>query len=580
MKRKLIEFDVFEQIKEGSLSKAESELIEAAPYLAKTLNLEAVSLNCFDQEQVLYETVDGSYVKANYTINEGVVEFDDIEQLIINEDSERQKSKEIISQMLESLIESDEEKAEKLFEEWLDAPFAKRIYSEMRKKRVVPKRKDGKIVGYTTAYWSVTPKKRQKASTKIARSKGKVKSQRKTSPALKRMRASQRSRMKSALGRMAEWQNLSENAAIYVQKNNNGNINVESAFDEKGNVTCVKVPTSSSRDKTRSLQLDWKTLNNESIQKRKDAFVLIENNDFVKLVSNLRKQNALSKTNKFQDLLETLVTTWSEVVYLTEQELTEAVKTCLETVEDRNYDDDTCVYIAESILKTAHVNLEDRVSKIFKLAGTQLNEDQEQNTYESFKKVCADYVNKIDESAAEEMQVYVDLYEALRSVHEIAKEEEENEIVSEVSSILNDLIKVIQEEKQPSLELASEASAWLHDFVQANLVSEDWEAEEPHESSEGDTVEYESEVHISTDGAEKNEGEEQAKDGLGNDEGKDVYPKIENPFLLKNASHDDCKVHDEEEKEGLGDDCCDDKDVYPELKNPFQKAHGKEAKEE
>ncbi len=206
MKRKLIEFDVFEQIKEGSLSKAESELIEAASYLAKTLNLEAVSLNCFDQEQVLYETVDGSYVKANYTINEGVVEFDDIEQLIINEDSEKQKSKEIISQMLESLIESDEEKAEKLFEEWLDAPFAKRIYSEMRKKRVVPKRKDGKIVGYTTAYWSVTPKKRQKASTKIARSKGKVKSQRKTSPALKRMRASQRSseiRFRS-YGRMAK----------------------------------------------------------------------------------------------------------------------------------------------------------------------------------------------------------------------------------------------------------------------------------------------------------------------------------------------------------------------------------------
>ena len=80
------------------------------------------------------------------------------------------------------------------------------------------------------------------------------------------------------------------------------------------------------------------------------------------------------------------------------------------------------------------------------------------------------------------MQVFVDLYEALRSVHEIAKEEEETEIVSEVASILNDLFKVIQEEAAPSLELASEASAWLHDFVQANLVSEDWEAEEPEES--------------------------------------------------------------------------------------------------
>lgn len=580
MKRKLIEFDVFEQIKEGSLSRAESELVEAAQYLARTLNLESVTLNCFSSEEVLYETVDGSYVRADYTIDDGFVEFDNIEQLVINEDSEKQRSKEIISQMLECLIESEDEKAEQLFEQWLDAPFSKRVFSEVRKKRVVPKRKDGKIVGYTTAYWSVTPKKRQKASTKVARAKGKVKSQRKTSPALKRMRAAQRSRMKSALGNMAEWQNLSENVASYVEKHNVGKINMESGFDEKGNVTFVKVPTCESRDKSRSVQTDWKNLNNEGIEKRKEAFSLTENNDFVKLVSGLRKQNALSKTDEFQSLLETLVTSWSEVVYLTEEELTETVKLCLETVEDKNYDDSTCEFIAESILKTAHETLEDRVAKILKLAGTQLNE--EENVYEEFKKVCSEYVSKIDESVSDEMQVFVDLYEALRSVHEIAKEEEETEIVSEVASILNDLFKVIQEEAAPSLELASEASAWLHDFVQANLVSEDWEAEEPEESSNGDTVDHNPDVHISSDGAEKNEGEEQASEGLGNDccDAKDVYPKVENPFLLKNASHDDVKVHDEEEKEGLGDDCCDGKDVYPALKNPFQKAHGKEAEKE
>lgn len=580
MKRKLIEFDVFEQIKESALSNSEIELIEAAPYLAKTLNLESIDLNCFNSNDVLYETVDGSYVKANYTIDNGFVEFDNIEQLVINEDSERQKSKEIISEMLECLISSEDDKAEQLFEQWLEAPFSKRIFSEVRKKRVVPKRKNGKIVGYATAYWSVTPKKRQKASTKIARSKGKIKSQRKTSPALKRMRAAQRSRMKSALGHMAEWQNLAENTALYIQKNNAGNINLESNFDEKGNVTYVKVPTCSSRNKSRTLHLDWKSLNNESIEKRKEAFNLIENNDFVKLISNLRKQNALSKTNDFQDLLETLVTTWSEVVYLTEEELEGTVKTCLETVEDKNYDDSTCKHIAESILRTAHVNLEDRISKILKLAGTQLNEDQEQDKYESFKNVCEEYLSKIDESVSEEMQVFVDLYEALRSVHEVAKEAEEKEIVSEVSLILNNLLKVIEEEKEPSLELASEASAWLYDFVQVNLISEEWEAEEPHESSNGDTVDHDSKVNVSSDGAEENEGKEQASEGLGNEEGKDVYPKVENPFLLKNASHDDVKVHDEEEKEGLGDDCCDGKDVYPELKNPFQKAHGKEAKEE
>ena len=127
MKRKLIEFDVFERIKKDSLSNAQRELEEASLYLAKALNLESVELNCYGSEDVIYESVDGTYVHANYKLDNGFIEFDNIQELIINEESERAISHQTLSEMLDCLIESKEKEAEDLFAEWAEEDLSKLI---------------------------------------------------------------------------------------------------------------------------------------------------------------------------------------------------------------------------------------------------------------------------------------------------------------------------------------------------------------------------------------------------------------------------------------------------------------------
>ena len=62
MKRKLIEFDVFEQIKEGSLSKAESELIEVIRELDSIrINSRKCLGNCFEKYSDFYQKVLDEY---------------------------------------------------------------------------------------------------------------------------------------------------------------------------------------------------------------------------------------------------------------------------------------------------------------------------------------------------------------------------------------------------------------------------------------------------------------------------------------------------------------------------------------
>ena len=91
MKKKLIEIDVLEKIKNESLSTAQKELKEAALYLAKTLNLESLELDCFGPETVIFESNDGNHIHADYKIDNGYIQFDNVQELIINEESEKAK---------------------------------------------------------------------------------------------------------------------------------------------------------------------------------------------------------------------------------------------------------------------------------------------------------------------------------------------------------------------------------------------------------------------------------------------------------------------------------------------------------
>lgn len=591
MKRKLIEYSVFEKIQNESLSSAETELVEASNVLAQVLSCESLELNCYGPEDVIYESVDGTYVHANYQLKNGHIEFDNIEQLVINEETEKVKSKEIISQIIDSLVESDNKKADVLFENWLDLPVTKRIFNEVRKLRVVPIRKrvggKTKIVGYKKARWETHAKKHEMSSKTAKRMKSKVKNNKKMPTSLKKMLSAKRKRVKATIG---EWANLVNNVATYLEYCENGPILNESQakHDENGNVVAVRIPTTKLRTEAKLLQFNWKTLNTDVVVKRSGAKKLAENEEFVKSVVDLKRHNALSDDAALEESLEGIASKFSEVLYLTQNELANEINKALEFAGATNYDDQACEFMAEGILRMAHGAYVDRVAKIVKLAGASIKEDAA-DKYEEFRSVAESFYKNLDETTRLEMQVFVDLYEALRNVYEIAQEEKAEEVMEETASHLDNLLPIIKGEEEPSLEIAEEASAWLYDIVETNLETSDWNVSDaPHVTATGEHPDLAKKAKMGYSPASDFSGEygdvapvsdgknykggladEMRNDAWGNIGGDGVYPSLDNPYTPKPFG--DYKIKGEKDVDSDSDQLAHagGSDAWPALENPY-----------
>lgn len=596
MKRKLIEFDVFENIRKNSLSNAEKELQESSQYLAKALNLEAIKLNCYGPESVVFESIDGTYVHANYSINnDGYIEFDNVQELIINEESEKAKSKEIIRNLLESIIESNEQKSNELFKEWMNVPSSKRIFTEVRKRRLVPIRKNGKATGkYRVAYWQdgSTPKRRQSAKVKLARAKGKKRANMKRSGSMKKLWAANRKRAKAGAGlkrMMKEWSVISENVLGYVDYQENGPIvnNLRIQRDDNGNVVSVKIPTNKIKNEAKMLQFNWKTLNTDLILKRNNSKKMHEDISFAKSVEEIRKQNALSDDKALEESLEKTASNWSDILYLTQSELSEQIKLALESIDSSNYDDSTCDFIAEGLLRTAYEIFTDKVAKVINLSRATVSENSE-DRYSEFQNIVGDYYKKLDETTALEMQVFVDLYEALRTVHELAKEDENVDLAEEVSEYLDELMPIITRETEPCLEVAAEAAEWLYDLVETNLETSDWNVSDSSVvSATGDHPDLHKKARMSyspandldpnkgskaSQGKGEDEGvtDELTDDGFSNLGGEGVYPNLDNPYLLGSKEY---KIKGEKDIDSDSGHLAHwgSEETWPNLKNPYAK---------
>lgn len=592
MKRKLIDFDVFERIQKDSLSTAQRELEEASYYLARALNLEAVALNCYGSEEAIFETVDGNYVHANYKIDNGYIEFDNVQELIINEESEKTRSREVLAQMLDCLIESNDQKAEELFAEWMN-PGAKRIFNEVKKRRVVCRAKKNGQPSCKAVMWNQgNVKYHQPAKTKIARSKGKKIANLKRGASKRKTWAAARGRANAAIGKrmVKEWAVLSENVMGYVDFYENGPTLSQSEVkrDDSGNVVTVRIPTSKLRNEAKMLQFNWKTLNTDVVVKRGQSKKVCENMNFAKAISEIKRQNALSDDKALEEALEKTASAWPEILYLTQSELAEQVNKALESVSATNYDDQTCEFIAEGLLRTAHAIFTDRVAKILNLSGAKIAENAN-DKYAEFKNVVETYYNKLDESKTIEMQVFVDLYEALRSIHELAKSEEDTELAVEASAYLDELLEVITRKSEPSLELASEAAEWLYDLVETNLETSEWETKEPVVSATGEHPDLMKKARMSyapssdfsgdygdvspaSDGKDikGDVADELATRGWSNEGGENTYPSLNNPYLLNNGEY---AIKGEKTVDSDSDQLAHagGSDTWPSLQNPYCK---------
>ena len=590
MKRKLIKYEVFQKISDESLSKSEAELVEAEDVLAKALGEEQLTLHCFDESTATYETLDKSYIHTSYHLNGNKVVFENIEQLIIDDSSAKEKSREVLRKLFDECLKENKVSADAAFKEYIALPFIRRSMCEGAQiwvdKPTKPHKKGKKQPPWLSHKRAIAKKASQSHVSQSEKDRLKKKRNE-----LKRLHpgAKIHIRSKPQMRKMKEWYNLSENIFNYIDYQEFGPVanNSEVKKDEGGNVVGIQMPNSQARNEGKILAFNWKTLNTDVMILRAKMKNLAEDTNFCKAMADLRKCNAISDNGKLQSVLEAVVVRWPNVIYLTQSELAESIGIALNTIGETAYDDETCVFMAEGILRTAANAYEEKVARIMKLSGVKV--ESTEDSFVDFQNVVNKFYNFLDENTQLEMQVFVDLYNALVEVYKLGHDEGNEYLMGEASSYLRELKGVIDQVEEPSLELAGDVAAWLNNLVETNLEGMDWKiSNAPYNTVNGDHPQmtknaqkgYTPSSDFSgdwgdpapvSDGKSYKGGlaDEMRKDSWGNWANDDTWPAITNPYVPK-AGEWTMKGEKGADKSGDSDwSRYQSGDTWPNLKNPY-----------
>ncbi len=567
MKRKLINFEVFDKLHEGSLITTEKELIEAEDTVATILGKDCLRLHAFTESDVTYETLDKSYVHAAYQRNKNSLVFEGIEELVIDESSAKEKAKSMLVQVVDNILENSKDKADKLFAQYLDLPTIRRQFMEGAEQIWVKKKGTGTKHRGKQPDWVV--KKRTLAKKN---SQNKMTSFEKAQDANKRKEIHQRfgkgnvevhmrkpgskTKMNSVKPKkMREWYNLTENVFNYLDYQEFGPILRESEInhDERGNVVAFRIPTTDLRNENKLLTFNWKTLNTEVQVLRSKVKKVHEDSSFCHAMSDLRQANAISDTSHFETVLEAIVAQWPSLLCLTQEELAEQIAFALDAAGIDQHDESVCNFFAEGILRKAMEAYEERVARIVRLSGNNPLDKAKEDVYEDFQRIAAGFYSTLDENKYVEMQVFVDLYNTLAEIHKAAQTEGNEVLKTEAEEYLVELRAIVEQDTEPNTDLAGEVASWLHDLVETNIDGNSWTvSNKPHDTINGDHPQmaknagkgYTPSSDFSgnwgdnapvSDGKSYRNGlaDEMRHRSWGNIGGEDTYPSLKNPNTKK-----------------------------------------------
>lgn len=606
MRRKLISIDAFDKIKSDSLSNAEHELMEASNLLAQTLETGPLDFRFFDEEKAVYETTKGTYIHANYKIVNEALCFENISELVVDSDSLKKSLRECVAKMIEAVVDGNETEANKQFENYCEV-FAKArkagVTRELSEEAVV--RVDNRT-GEVKKWTGTDPAKKKAAKENWAKNRSKLVNKRRDreNPSKKSDEKSKHDKNKQkglfdkvnlikfgkAKKKVNEWKNLSENVVSYINfvENSSWTNNTSVKTNENGDVVSVTVPTKNVRNEGKILSLQYKTLKTDVKVLREAARGLANNQEFCKAVSSIKRFNNLSQNNELEESITKLVQLHPNVLYLTQSELAKIIGEALNNTGQINYDDQTCSFIAEGILRTAHNAYSDRVSRIATLANTTIKVEENEDAYAKFQAVISDFYPKLDEALGAEMQMFTDLYNTLVDVRRCALEVNNESVRDVATDYLKELHGIVDGGKAPELALAEEVAAWLQDLVESNIAgaSEEWSVtNSPYETEVGEhpqmaknakqggnpgshTGDWGDEAPVSDGKSYKGNSEEMRGRSWGNKGGKDTWPSLNNPYIpsdgeftMKGEPGVD-KNHDSGFAQEHGD-------TWPELQNPY-----------
>jgi hypothetical protein len=606
MRRKLISLDAFDRIESDSLSRAEFELSEASSLLAQTLGTGPLSFGFFDDDKVVYETDNGTFVHAKYTLNESSVTFDDITELVIDTESQKKRLRECVSKMVEAIIDGNNTEADLQFGRYMEMFTAARrsgAVQDIAEEVVVrADNRSGKVKKWTGS--NIAKKKAAEKLWRTKRGEMVAKRRKRNLPSRKaeEMRQHKKNQQKGVFRKvslirtgkseraMKEWNQLSTHIAEYVTLLEHGSWLGHTAVKTTpaGDVTSVTLPTSQARNEGKILSLQYKTLKTDVKVLREAARGLIHNEEFVKAVALMKRLNNMSMANEFQESINTLVATFPNVLYLTQPELAKVLGKALDQAGQMNYDDESCNFMAEGILRVAADTFSERVTRLTSLANGQIKEGED--AYAQFQQIVSDFFPKLDESLATEMQVFTDLYNTLVDVRRLALESNNGLVRDEATAFLEELKAVVEGVKSPELDLAAEVAEWLQELVEANLpdTSEEMKvSNSPHDTVVGDhpdmakkakqpgipgnyTGDWGDSAPVSDGKSYKGkEADEMRNHGWGNKGGKDVYPTLSNPYVPKPFGDYTMKGEPGVDKNSASGFSQIQGNTWPELTNPY-----------
>jgi hypothetical protein len=604
MKRKLISFDAFKKIEESSLTNAQNELVGAEEVLAKTLNVGDLKLFTFGESDVTYQAQDGNFVHASYKLDKDQLVLENLHQLVIEEESEKKNARQILTNMVDSIIENNELKAAQIFESYLSMPSVRRnLVNEGFK--VTASKPTGKV--------SPLRGRKQSRTTVAARTRSRLKTLQSMSPSQRKQLLGKKKSASLKLGgstnprwrtyarkikpaAMKEWSVMCENVMNYIDYKEFGPVMADSQIrtDEFGNVVAVAIPTSQRRNEGKILSFNYNTLDHELKILRGKAKKLSENQTFIRAMADLKRYNNISDNSSLEETLEAIVTHFPDLLYTTESELTSLISTALETANVNNYDDEVCAFMAEAILRTAHNAYTDRVRKISTLAGTARDVTAEcktcEDAYKEFKVVANKFYSQLDESDQKELKVFSDLFNALHEVHRLATESGDEVTRAEVENYMDDCVAVLNRETEIDLELAESIANYLGELIEANVSGSNanWDvSNNPHISINGDHPRTAMNASVGdavpskfsgdwgdsapvSDGKSYKNGlaDQMRSSGFGNHSDGDEWPELNNPYVPKSGEY---KM---KEKSAVDDGDSDfsrfqSNDTWPNLKNPY-----------
>jgi type 1 glutamine amidotransferase len=605
MKRKLISFDAFKKIEEASLTNAQEELIGAEEVLARTLGVDDLKLFTFGESDVTYQAPDGSFVHANYNIDGDQLVLEQIEQLVIEQESEKKNARQILVNMVDSLLENNDAKAGQLFESYLEMPFVRRELLVSEGFKVTVSKPTGKFskLRHKKQNRSLVAKRVRSRAKTLAKTTQSQKDQlkRKRGIASKKLGASSNPRWRTYARKikpatMKEWAVMCENVMDYIDYKEFGPVLAESSVqtDDRGNITGVAMPIIQKRNEGKILTFNWKTMDHEVKVLRGQVKKLAEDQTFVKAMTDLKRYNNISDNSSLEETLEAIVTRWPDVLYVTEEELASQISNALETASVTNYDDSVCAFMAEAILRTAHNAYTDRTRKIGTLAGATTDITSEcktcEDSYKEFKTVADKFFATLDETDSSDFKVFEDLFNALHEVYKVAHETQDEATKSEVENYMHECAAILNRESQIDLDLAEDISNYLNDLVESNVTgAEDtWKDTPIHHTINGDHPkmawnaqqtdavaskyygDYSDEAPVSDGKSYKNGlADEMKSKSWGNIANADTYPDMNNPYVPK--PYGDFKM---KEKSAVDDGSSDwsrfqSDDTWPSLKNPY-----------